>query len=53
MERCRLSIKLALNVYQNQPLIWQKLIKTAMQQDFSWKTASVGYEKLYQQLLIE
>jgi starch synthase len=47
------AIKLALNVYQNQPLIWQKLIKTAMQQDFSWKTASVGYEKLYQQLLIE
>lgn len=43
------TIKLALNVYQQQPNIWRKLIKAAMQQDFSWKTASANYEKLYQQ----
>lgn len=45
------AIKLALDVYKNKPDVWKKLQYNAMNQDFSWETASENYEELYKQIV--
>lgn len=45
------EIKLALSVYNEQQNIWKKMIKTAMESDFSWDSASQHYLELYTQIL--
>lgn len=44
------TLKLALEVYNDYPEAWKKLQWQAMSKDFSWDTACVAYEQLYQQL---
>ncbi|GCF95421.1 glycogen synthase [Enterococcus florum] len=45
------AIKQAIEVYQNQPKIWQALMERAMQQDFSWEQSSQQYLELYRQIV--
>jgi starch synthase len=39
----------ALQTYQ-QPKVWQKIIKTAMKQPFSWEISAKEYIDIYQQV---
>lgn len=45
------EIKLALSVYNDQPKVWQKMMRIAMESDFSWDSASQNYLDLYTQIL--
>lgn len=45
------EIKLALSVYNDQPRVWQKMMRIAMESDFSWDSASQNYLDLYTQIL--
>lgn len=45
------TLELVLDVYYNRKEDWQILQKTAMTRDFSWDTASIAYQKLYQELV--
>ncbi|MFA6027393.1 MAG: glycogen/starch synthase [Patescibacteria group bacterium] len=44
-----LAIKRALNVYEDKAK-WNKMVRTAMKQDFSWKKSALEYKKLYLKL---
>ncbi len=44
-------IKRAINVYKNNPKKWQKMQKTAMQKDFSWKNSAKKYLSLYYKIV--
>ncbi|MEQ9763963.1 glycogen synthase GlgA [Streptococcus sp. ZJ151] len=44
------TIERALQVYSQDKRAWQGLQHEAMSRDFSWDTASLAYEELYQQL---
>lgn len=44
------TIKEALWVYQHNNEVWNQIIQRGMAKDFSWKTASQGYQELYVQL---
>ncbi|KRL86132.1 glycogen synthase GlgA [Ligilactobacillus apodemi] len=44
------QLKLAIDVYNNQPKVWKKMMKTAMKSDFSWDSASQNYLDLYHQI---
>jgi starch synthase len=44
------EVKKALAVYQNKRL-WQKLVKKAMKEDFSWKRSALKYAELYDRVL--
>ncbi|MCF8008318.1 MAG: glycogen synthase GlgA [Halanaerobiales bacterium] len=46
------TVKRALDFYNDQK-IWQKLIKRAMKQDFSWEKSATKYEKLYNKIVID
>lgn len=41
------TIRRALHVYRQQPELWQKLVRTALEQDFSWNRSAVEYQELY------
>lgn len=43
-------LKQAIELYQNNPEIWQELMQQAMAKDFSWNESSQQYLALYQQL---
>ncbi len=43
------TVNLSLNVYQNKST-WKKLMKRAMEQDFSWETVADKYLELYETL---
>lgn len=45
------EIKSALSVYNDQPKVWQKMMRIAMESDFSWDSASQNYLDLYAQIL--
>lgn len=38
-------------LYWDKPKIWGKLVKEAMQEDFSWKNSSLSYIQLYEALI--
>lgn len=40
----------AMTLHQ-QPLIWKKIVRNAMQSDFSWKVTAGEYQKLYQRII--
>ncbi|MFA7560657.1 MAG: glycogen synthase GlgA [Candidatus Izemoplasmatales bacterium] len=40
-------IRYALHTYQNHPTDWEKLVKNAMKQDFSWKKSAIAYRNIY------
>jgi starch synthase len=44
------EVKKALTAYQNKRL-WQKLVKKAMKEDFSWKKSALKYAELYDRVL--
>ena len=44
------AIKRAIDVFADKPT-WTQLVRTAMEQDFSWKTSAKEYTKLYALLL--
>jgi len=46
------TIQRALSFY-NEEGVWEKLVKRAMKQDFSWKHAAKEYENLYQKIVID
>lgn len=43
-------LKQAIELYQNNPEVWQDLMQQAMAKDFSWNESSQQYLALYQQL---
>ena len=44
------ALKRALSTYEDSE-VWQKLIKNAMQADYSWAESAKAYKKLYEQLV--
>ena len=44
-------IRMAKEVYRDDRKAWDKLVRQAMKQDFSWKNSAVQYEQLYADLL--
>lgn len=44
------AVDRALALWKNQPAEWQKIMKTGMAQDFSWKQAALEYATLYKAL---
>lgn len=44
------AMKQAIELYQEHPKTWQKLMIEAMSRDFSWKGSSQQYLEMYQQL---
>ena len=47
------TIYRALDVYENQPKAWAKMVREAMSQDFSWKEPAKDYLDVYQSLVNE
>ncbi len=45
------TIRRALTFYQNDQRLWQKLMRRAMMQDYSWKHSASLYAALYEQML--
>lgn len=45
------AIKRALDLYRQQPEVWLQLVRTGMEQDFSWDHSAEEYEKVYARLL--
>jgi starch synthase len=43
----RRTVERALNLYRHDPAGWQRLMQTAMRQDWSWDRVAVEYERLY------
>jgi starch synthase len=43
----RRTVERALNLYRRDPAGWQRLMQTAMRQDWSWDRVAVEYERLY------
>lgn len=44
------ALKQAIELYQQEPETWQKLMRSAMAKDFSWDVSSQRYLELYQQI---
>lgn len=44
------AMKQAIELYQTQPKIWQKMMTEAMSRDFSWDGSSEQYLELYKQM---
>ncbi len=42
---------LAINTYNNQKDVWQKLVHQAMEKDYSWHASAVVYMNLYERLM--
>ena len=47
------AVKRAINVYRDDSEKWKKMIKTAMNQDFSWNRSAEKYHAVYSRLLSE
>jgi starch synthase len=45
------TIKRAISLYNNKPLIWRKLIKKVMELDYSWEKASRKYIEIYKKAI--
>ena len=45
------TVKWALTLYRDRPADFQKVIRTAMRQDWSWYRSAAEYEALYRKLL--
>ena len=45
------TMKWALTLYRNRPSDFQKVVRTAMRQDWSWSRSAGAYEALYRKLL--
>lgn len=45
-------LDIALTCYYDEPQIWDKLIKQAMELDFSWHRSVIEYKKMYDELLV-
>ncbi len=46
-------IQYAYSVYSNYPMKWEKIIKRAMNEDFSWDASARRYEELYDSIIIK
>jgi starch synthase len=45
------TIVRAISVYKNLPDIWEKIVKQAISEDFSWKNVSDNYVDLYKKAI--
>jgi starch synthase len=45
------AVSRALKLYRDDPVQWQKLIRNAMEMDFSWARSAVEYLQLYQEAI--
>ena len=41
----------AVKIYREQPEIWGRIVRTGMQQDWSWRRSAIQYEQLYSDTL--
>ena len=41
---------LAINTYNNKKCVWKKLVKQAMEKDYSWRQSALEYINLYNKL---
>lgn len=46
------AIKRAREIFHDDPDCWQRLVRRAMAQDFSWETAAAQYEAVYDSLVV-
>lgn len=46
------AVKRAVYIYRNK-LLWEKLVKNAMKQDFSWQKSAYKFEEVYKKALAE
>ena len=44
------ALNRAINTYYKYPLVWKKIVKNCMQQDFSWNRSAKKYLELYKKL---
>ncbi len=44
------AVHRAMEIYRNQPNIWQQLVRNGMRQDWSWDHSAGEYERLYDRL---
>ena len=44
------AIKRAREIHRDAPATWERLVRRAMRQDFSWETAAQNYERMYASL---
>jgi starch synthase len=42
------TLEYAVAIYQRRPDVWQQLVSTGMQRDWSWSTSAKKYERLYE-----
>lgn len=45
------TLRRALSYYHNEKPVWQKLVKTTMEMDFSWAQSAFQYNRLYSELI--
>ncbi len=45
------AVRRALQLYREQPMDWQNLVKNAMEMDFSWARSGVEYLQLFQEAI--
>jgi starch synthase len=45
------ALKRAIRLYKNSPREWKKLVKRAMEQDFSWNVSALKYLDIYERVL--
>lgn len=41
------ALSRAVSIYREQPEIWGQIVRTGMQQDWSWRRSAIRYEQLY------
>lgn len=51
VRECRNAIERVIKLYLEHPKIWSKLVKRALDSDYSWKKPSLAYLELYKQVL--
>ena len=45
------ALTAAIDMMQQQPQIWQQIVKTGMSQDWSWTSSAKKYVRLYEQTI--
>jgi starch synthase len=50
LESLRSAVERAVHMFGNQPELWEQIVATGMQQDWSWRQSAGAYERVYQQI---
>lgn len=50
LDGLRTAVDRAVNMFGTQPEMWEQIVATGMQQDWSWRQSAGAYERVYQQI---